>query len=221
MIATILYSSGWRWMYCVSVWVFFVDMYALCVRLYNEWYTEWVRAMKRVLLIFVVVVAIAVAATAAAVSTAIVVVVVRHVFPKRSIFTWYSMPLALTFFLSFFLPHFFPLLCPFFLTVGAFFFYSILFSLIPFYSIELIQTPTCNSKWIVYVFVWISSHKWRATCDLLSLNLYICCVGVCVIEQHNIDFRYTHTHKHETRIHACTYDILATIYAEKEVKIII
>lgn len=83
--------------------------------------------MKRVLLIFVVVVAIAVAATAAAVSTAIVVVVVRHVFPKRSIFTWYSMPLALTFFLSFFLPHFFPLLCPFFLTVGAFFF-------IPFFS---------------------------------------------------------------------------------------
>lgn len=125
-------------------------------------------------------------------------------------------------FLSFFLSStFFSSLVPILFDGWGIFFYSILFSLIPFYSIELIQTPTCNSKWIVYVFVWISSHKWRATCDLLSLNLYICCVGVCVIEQHNIDFRYTHTHKHETRIHACTYDILATIYAEKEVKIII
>lgn len=162
--------------------------------------------------VLVLVVAKAVAATATA--AAAIVVIVRHVFPERSIFTWHSMPLALTFFLSFF--HIFSFLRPilYWWRLGHFLCVPFPFALIPFYSGCAHSNITSNSKWIVYVFVWIGSHKWRATCDLLSLNLFGC-VGVCVIEQqHSNDFRYTHIN---TDTHTYKHTVARTTISQHQI----
>lgn len=123
---------------------------------------EWVLAVKRVLL--------AVAATAVAAA----VLIVRHVSPKRSIFTWHSMPLELYFLSSTFFPS-----CAhsYVWRLGHFFSHTPFFShLCYFMALRSFKHHMQFQMDCLCVRLNQLSHKWRATCDLLSLSLWIYCV---------------------------------------------
>lgn len=155
--------------------------------------------MKRVLL-------------AVAAAAAVVVLIMRHVFAKRSIFTWHSMPLALTFFLSYtILPS-----CAHSYTFdgwGIFFSqFSILFALVLFSGIALIQTSLAipNGLFMCSFESARTSGGLHVTC---SLWIY-CVLRWCL-------WLISGTQLHAHALLRAYNNGTATNYAEKEVKIII
>lgn len=133
--------------------------------------------MKRVLL-------------AEAAAAAVVVLIMRHVFAKRSIFTWHSMPLALTFFLS---STIFPS-CAHSYTFDG---WGIFFSHFPFFShlcyFMALRSFKHHSQFQMDCLcvrlnqlAQVEGYMWLALFEFTAF-----CVGVCGWYQvHN----YTHTH---------------------------